>query len=463
MSSPFHKVPQLPSSSTPATTDTVDPDQFPEGLRILIVDDDVATLKVLERMSLQCNYQVTTCGGPTAALDLLREKKDSFDVVLSDVHMPGMDGYKFLEIVKHEMDLPFVMMSADCTTSAMTKGLSLGARHYFIKPVLPQDLRNIWQFAVKKGAKVKEQKKRSGSEEDDDVEILNMDDLTTMKKPRVMWTLELHNHFVSAVQQLGMDRAVPNRILQIMNVPGLTRENIASHLQKFRMYLRRFNPDTRKPKDMSITVPGTRKSRLGTLGVFDMQVLAPETLAAIQADLIGQQQQQVKVTGADSVGYGAQLPSNPIGSVGPYSRFGMAGVQNNNMPMDMWNQQRQQQRRHQQQLLQQQQQAMVHNQSCPINVQSSFLGAHSLSPSSFNMVNNPPPAATIQQVQNSTMAFGNGRPMPGLMPYNSQIQYGTGSGLGDLGFVNASTNGSTWMEEPNSVNGSGVSHNVFQI
>lgn len=42
------------------------------------------------------------------ALDLLRERKGSFDVVLSDVHMPDMDGFKLLELVGLEMDLPVI-------------------------------------------------------------------------------------------------------------------------------------------------------------------------------------------------------------------------------------------------------------------------------------------------------------------------------------------------------------------
>lgn len=59
---------------------------------------------------------VTTCSEATVALKILRERKGCFDVVLSDVHMPDMDGYKLLEHVGLEMDLPVISkhLSLDC-------------------------------------------------------------------------------------------------------------------------------------------------------------------------------------------------------------------------------------------------------------------------------------------------------------------------------------------------------------
>ncbi|XP_020585843.1 transcription factor PCL1-like [Phalaenopsis equestris] len=60
-----------------------------------------------------------------------------------------------------------------------------------------------------------------------------------LKKPRLVWTPELHKRFVDAVAHLGVKNAVPKTIMQLMNVDGLTRENVASHLQKYRLYLKR--------------------------------------------------------------------------------------------------------------------------------------------------------------------------------------------------------------------------------
>ncbi|KAI3457192.1 hypothetical protein Pfo_013855 [Paulownia fortunei] len=56
------------------------------------------------------------------------------------------------------------------------------------------------------------------------------------RKVKVDWTPELHRQFVQAVEQLGVDKAVPSKILELMGIDCLTRHNIASHLQKYRSH-----------------------------------------------------------------------------------------------------------------------------------------------------------------------------------------------------------------------------------
>ncbi|MCH80757.1 two-component response regulator ARR11-like [Trifolium medium] len=64
-------------------------------------------------------------------------------------------------------------------------------------------------------------------------------DQTSIKKARVIWSVDLHQKFVKAVNRIGFDKVGPKKILDLMNVPWLTRENVASHLQKYRLYLSR--------------------------------------------------------------------------------------------------------------------------------------------------------------------------------------------------------------------------------
>lgn len=65
------------------------------------------------RLSNQFTVTVTICEHATMALSLLREKRGGYDVVLTDVHMPDVDGFKLLEIIGLEMDLPVVSESLE--------------------------------------------------------------------------------------------------------------------------------------------------------------------------------------------------------------------------------------------------------------------------------------------------------------------------------------------------------------
>lgn len=85
--------------------------------------------------------------------------------------------------------------------------------------------------------------------------ILNSDALSENKsdeqgeqKMRLIWSQELHNRFLNALSHLGLQKAVPKNILTLMNVEGMTRENIASHLQKYRMYLKKMGGYSAKDK-----------------------------------------------------------------------------------------------------------------------------------------------------------------------------------------------------------------------
>lgn len=64
------------------------------------------------------DYAVTTTSQAITALKMLREHKNKFDLVISDVHMPDMDGFKLLELVGLEMDLPVISKQKHCTWSS---------------------------------------------------------------------------------------------------------------------------------------------------------------------------------------------------------------------------------------------------------------------------------------------------------------------------------------------------------
>eukprot|EP00249_Psilotum_nudum_P020497 c27730_g1_i5 orf=620-1030(+) len=98
----------ISSSRALIKTEDATDDQFPAGLRVLVVDDDPICLLMLETLLRRCLYQVTTCAQAIKALSMLRENRDKFDLIISDVCMPDMDGFKLLELVGLEMDLPVI-------------------------------------------------------------------------------------------------------------------------------------------------------------------------------------------------------------------------------------------------------------------------------------------------------------------------------------------------------------------
>ncbi|XP_051196419.1 two-component response regulator ORR24 [Lolium perenne] len=246
-------------------------DNFPDGLRVLAVDDDPVCLRVLEAVLRQCNYKPTIVTDGRTALKMLREEgEEQFDLVITDVHMPNMDGFQLLEIIGLEMDLPVIMLSVNGEKATVYKGIKHGACDYIVKPVNIKKIRNIWQHVVRKnhvaddveqrvgqpvivegGAKSKKcSKKKMNDREGSDDNRESRSVRTTRNKPRVSWTGELHNRFLEVVNQLGIDRAVPKAILQMMNVRNLSRESVASHLQKYRLYLKRVIDDPTKPNPL---------------------------------------------------------------------------------------------------------------------------------------------------------------------------------------------------------------------
>lgn len=209
---------------------------------------------------------MTTKSNGQEALALLRQRNqeeaacDQFDLVLSDVYMPDMDGFKLLEHIGLELELPVIMMSSNGDTSVVLRGVTHGAVDFLIKPVRIEELKNLWQHVVRRksihlsrggedsGADMDGDSRTHGTKRKGELEALRAEHEggAGNKKPRVVWSVEMHGQFVNAVNTLGIDKAVPKRILELMNVEGLTRENVASHLQKYRLYLKRVEGVTGK-------------------------------------------------------------------------------------------------------------------------------------------------------------------------------------------------------------------------
>jgi two-component system chemotaxis response regulator CheY len=104
--------------------------------RILVVDDS-PTMRQLLRMILgkQISCQVTEAPDGQAALELLRG--GGFDLVLTDINMPRLDGLGLVRSVREELksEVPIIMITTKGAEADRDRGLALGANSYLTKPV----------------------------------------------------------------------------------------------------------------------------------------------------------------------------------------------------------------------------------------------------------------------------------------------------------------------------------------
>lgn len=103
--------------------------------KVLIVDDDKFLLDMYAIKFNQSNFDVTTSLG---AADALTKLKDNFapDVILTDILMPAMDGFEFLQEIKNKRlasKSKIVILSNKGEKSDIDKGVSLGADWYIVK------------------------------------------------------------------------------------------------------------------------------------------------------------------------------------------------------------------------------------------------------------------------------------------------------------------------------------------
>ncbi len=112
---------------------------MPAKAHILIIDDDANTLASLARAFRLAGHEATVCDNATRALELA--KAERFDLILSDVVMPGRDGIALLEDFKSiSLATPIVMMSGQASIEMAVKATRLGASDFLEKPISSEKL-----------------------------------------------------------------------------------------------------------------------------------------------------------------------------------------------------------------------------------------------------------------------------------------------------------------------------------
>jgi DNA-binding response OmpR family regulator len=111
--------------------------------KILVVDDEISICMLLQNFLSQ-DYEVVTLYNAMEAMEWLEENLP--DLIISDIQMPGMDGYDFLTKVRQKgftKHTPVVMLSGQAESKERIKCYRLGAQDYLTKPFNPEELEEL--------------------------------------------------------------------------------------------------------------------------------------------------------------------------------------------------------------------------------------------------------------------------------------------------------------------------------
>lgn len=108
--------------------------------RLLVVDDSITSRMLLQNILESANYEVTTAVDGAAALTCL--KVEDFDLVVSDVEMPRMDGFTLTENIRadeHLRDIPLILVTSLGSREDRERGVAAGANGYIVKGEFDQN------------------------------------------------------------------------------------------------------------------------------------------------------------------------------------------------------------------------------------------------------------------------------------------------------------------------------------
>lgn len=130
--------PQSPANEQPKA---IDRDIPCGGRRILVVDDEIGVTDLLQDLLEDAGYDVEVCNDAQTALDRLKD--ETFDAIVSDIKMPGIDGREFLERLGRqnpEQAACVAFVTGDSMSPAVVEFLNMAGRPYLEKPIVVTEL-----------------------------------------------------------------------------------------------------------------------------------------------------------------------------------------------------------------------------------------------------------------------------------------------------------------------------------
>lgn len=113
-------------------------------LKVLIVDDSSVMRKIVERALRQAGLDLDAVEAGNGAEALTEVQKGGFDLILSDINMPVMDGLEFLRTLQpleSVKGVPVVLITTEGSEARVVEALAAGAKGYLRKPFTPEQVK----------------------------------------------------------------------------------------------------------------------------------------------------------------------------------------------------------------------------------------------------------------------------------------------------------------------------------
>jgi DNA-binding response OmpR family regulator len=161
-------------------------------VNILVVEDDEKLNKIVCAFLNEHNYNAIGCKSANEAFDVMIDVKA--DLIISDIMMPEVDGFKFASLVREQNTaIPILFMSARDDISSKQKGFRIGIDDYMVKPVDMEELLLRIQALLRRANIANEKKLTAGSltlNADETTAYLNGEEITlTVKEFQVLYKL----------------------------------------------------------------------------------------------------------------------------------------------------------------------------------------------------------------------------------------------------------------------------------
>jgi signal transduction histidine kinase/ligand-binding sensor domain-containing protein/DNA-binding response OmpR family regulator len=221
-------------SGTVPAAKTAKDDSLAEGKPyIVVVDDDTEVAHYLQTL-LQADYRVACRFDVNSALDLIRAEVP--DLILSDVVMPGRDGYSLCQEVKSDLQvchIPVVLVTACATTDRQVEGLSHGADAYVTKPFDPRYLLTLIHSLLENRERVRHLLNQSTQADEATEEALSPQDNAFMTDLYRLMEQELANPELDVTRMTELMHI--SRTKFYYKVKGLTGENPSVFFRTYKL------------------------------------------------------------------------------------------------------------------------------------------------------------------------------------------------------------------------------------